>query len=581
MRRMLIFTLALLMAAVSGCSGSYVDNGADLGFSFKEISKQSGISFVHQKAASFDPKASNIMPWLVSTGAGVAAGDYNGDGLIDLYFVNSKEGSMNVLYHNNGDGTFRDVASQAGLADVNREGISETAVWFDMDNSGRQSLFIGAWGKSQLLRNNGDGTFTNITDSAGVGYKGYVSKAIVFDYNRDGFLDLYLANYFNEKYDLWNLSTTKIMHNDFERARNGGRNVLYRNNGDGTFTDVAAELGVDDPGWTLASGAVDLNNDGWPDLYNANDFGPDSLFINEKGKSFKKIVQPRGIGDDTFKGMNVDFADVFHDGRPANYISNISKDRYLLEGNQLWHADEKGEYKDRAEEMGIHQAGWSWGARFLDVNNSGHMSLMVTNGFISANKRKDYWFDMGIIATTPGYVVEDTKNWIPFGDKSMSGYEKKKLFLNDGKAFRDVAQQTGITFTEDGRGIAAVDLFNKGKLDLVFANQGGAAKVYENDNKIGNHWIKLALTGKAPSNRDAVGAQVTFEVNGVQTVIERDGANSHGGQSDPRIHFGLGKADKVDKIQIRWPSGRVQLLHNVKADQILKVEEDVAGSVTP
>ncbi|MGG1879143.1 CRTAC1 family protein [Paenibacillus cisolokensis] len=562
------FSLFLLAGCAIGDSATPVDRG----FRYEEISVSAGIDFTHL-TETFDPKLSNIMPWLSATGAAVAVGDYDGDGYMDLYYTNSQKNSKNKLYRNNGDGTFTEVAEEAGVADVNVEGISETALWFDMDNSGHPSLFVGAWGKSRLYKNNGDGTFTDITDSSGAGYEGYVSKAIALDYNRDGYLDLYLSCYFREEHDLWNLDTTKIMHNDFERARNGGRNVLLRNNGDNTFTDVSKEMNVDDPGWTLASGAADLNGDGWPDLYNANDFGPDTLLINQEGQGFEAVVQKRGIGDDTFKGMNVDFADVFHDGRLANFVTNISKERYLLEGNQLWHEDENGKYVDRAQEMGIQQSGWSWGARFFDADNSGNMSLMVTNGFISADENEEYWFDMGTLATTPGYIVEDAASWPAFHNKSMSGYESKPLYLNDGKVFTDVSKDVGITFTEDSRGVAAVDLFNRGVNDLVFANQGAPTKVYKSEISNGHHWIKLDLIGTFPSNRDAVGARVTFEVNGVKTVVEKDGGNSHGAQSDPRIHFGLGQHSKVDSIVIEWPSGRTQTLENVEGDRILQIEE--------
>jgi hypothetical protein len=565
--------LLLCIFTISGCQWPDFSPPEDYGFYFEEVTEELGIDFVHEKPV-FDDVLENVMPWMASTGAGVAVADYNNNGFMDLYFVNSHLGDQNAFFRNNGDGTFENVAEEAGVADVNHEGISTTALWFDFNNNGYQDLYIGAWGKSKLYLNNGDSTFTDITDEAGVGFEGYVAKVITLDYDRDGYLDLYLACYFREEHDLWNLDTTKIMFDDFERARNGGRNVLFRNNGDGTFTDVSVEMGVDDPGWTLATGAADINNDGWPDIFNANDFGPDGLLINQEGKGFEKVIQRRGIADDTFKGMNVDFADVFHDGNLAMYISNISKPRYLLEGNQMWHQDASGEYIDRAEEMGVHQAGFSWGARFFDVNNSGHQSLMVTNGFISAKENRSYWFDMGILATTPGYIIEDTQHWASFEDKSMSGYEEKLLFLNDGTSFRNVAQDVGITFVDDGRGIAVVDLFNTGVLDLVFANQGGPARVYQNHHTNGNNWIKLDLVGSPPSNRDAVGARVTFEVNGVHTMIERDGGNSHGGQSDPRIHLGLGEAEKADKITIRWPSGRVEEFTNVGANQILHIVEN-------
>ncbi|MGA5691402.1 CRTAC1 family protein [Cytobacillus pseudoceanisediminis] len=544
----------------------------DHGFEFKEMTK-SNIEFVHEKP-TFDEKLENIMPWMSSTGAAVATADFNQDGYMDLYFVNSKKGSLNALYKNNGDGTFTNVAEEAGVADLNKEGVSSSAVWFDYDNDGYPDLFVGMWGKSYVYKNNGDSTFTDVTNETGIQVNAYVSKAITLDYNRDGHLDLYIGTYFRDDQDLWNLTSTKIMYDDFENALNGGKNILYKNNGDGTFSDVSKQLGVEDTGWTLAAGSADVNNDGWPDIYNANDFGPDTLYINKEGKSFEPVVQSRGVGDDTFKGMNVDFADIFHDGNLSFYISNISKPGYLLEGNQLWHAGKDGVFVDKAPEKGIKQAGFSWGAKFFDVNNSGNQSLMVTNGFISANKEKSYWFDMGTLATTPGYVIEDAKNWIPFGDKDFSGYENKFLFLNDGQTFKNVALDVGLDFVEDGRGIAAVDLLNEGVLDLAFANQGGRARVYKNTITNENNWIKLDLTGTYPSNRDAVGTRVIFEVDGVETIMERDGGNSHGGQSDPRIHFGLGTSSTVDKITIKWPSGREQVLTNVSGNQILKITEE-------
>ncbi|PEM43191.1 CRTAC1 family protein [Bacillus toyonensis] len=572
-KTIIVNIMILILLIVTGCSYNKTKQ-VDYGFQFEEITKKSGIEFTHEKP-TFDKKINNLMPWMQSTGAAVATVDFDKDGYMDLYFTNSNIGSSNKLFKNNGDGTFTEIGEKAGVANVNTNGVSTSAVWFDFDNDGFPDLFVGGWGDNKLYRNNGDSTFTDITEAAGIGFKGYVAKVITLDYNKDGLLDLYLGNYFRETDNLWDLNSTKIMFADFERARNGGGNVLYKNNGDGTFTDVSKEQGVNDSGWTLATGSADINHDGWPDIYNANDFGPDVLYLNEEGKGFKKVVQKRGIGDDTFKGMNVDFADIFHDGNLAFFISNISKPKYLLEGNQLWHMNQEGQFIDNAEELGVLQAGWAWGGRFLDVNNSGEMSLMVTNGFISASKSEEYWFEMGTLATTPGYVIEDAKNWPKIGEKSMSGYEKKQLFLNEGKKFKDVAQDVGITFDEDGRGISAVDLTNKGSLDLVFANQGGKARVYENNIKNKNNWIKLDLTGQLPSNRDAVGAKVTFEINGVKTVIERDGGNSHGGQSDPRIHFGIGKNEKIDKITIDWPSGRKQELTDVKSNQILSIIEEV------
>ncbi|MBU8772032.1 CRTAC1 family protein [Cytobacillus oceanisediminis] len=568
-----------LMLLLSACDSQTTKTKVDHGFTFEELSKQdTGINFVHEKP-TFDSKVNNVMPWLTSTGAGVAVSDYNRDGLMDLYFVNSKENSLNRLYRNNGDGTFTDVAKEAGLAEVNKNGISETAVWLDYDNDGYADLFVGAWGQSSLFKNNGDGTFTDVTEKANINIWAYVSKAITLDFNKDGHLDLYLGAYFDEKDNLWDLKDTKIFHNDFEKAKNGGVNYLLKNNGDGTFTDVASEMKVDDKGWTLATGSADLNGDGWPDIYNANDFGPDSLYLNKEGKDFEKIVQKRGIGDDTFKGMNVDFGDVFHTGKFANYVSNISKEKYLLEGNQMWIAEDGETYKDVAPDLGIKQAGWSWGARFFDADNNGDLDLAVTNGFISADKDSTYWFDMGTLATTPGFIVQDAKNWPNFKNKSMSGYETKSLFLYKNNKFEDVAKDVGITFKDDGRGVAVVDLDNNGTLDLVYANQGAKARVYRNEQSSGSKWIKLTLEGSGSSNRDAIGSKVTITNKGIKTVIEKDGGNSHGAQSDPRIHLGLKDSKQAEEIQIIWPSGQVDTFKNVEANKSYYLKEG-AGKLT-
>ncbi|GIQ71469.1 CRTAC1 family protein [Xylanibacillus composti] len=566
-----ICVLMGLLAAAAGCSSGQEQQ--EYGFSFRDMTDEAGIGFVHEKPV-YDAKVDNIMPWLASTGAGVFVADFNQDGWMDLYFTNSGIGSKNALYRNNGDGTFTEVGDAMGVADVNQAGVSQTALWFDYDNDGYPDLFVGTWSEgSRLFRNlQGEG-FADVTDETGIGkVNGNFAKAVALDYNRDGYLDLYLGAYFHEDHNLFDLTTTRIMHDDFERAVNGGRNILLRNV-EGVFTDVSDEMGVADRGWTLAAGSADINNDGWPDLYNANDFGPDTLYFNEQGERFVEITQNRGIGEDTFKGMNVDFADVFHDGRLAMYVSNVSKPLYILEGNQLWQANEQGRFVDRGPELNIHLADFSWGARFMDIDNSGEFSLVVSTGFISASKQRDYWFDLGTLATTPGTVVEDAKNWMDFGDKSLSGYEQNYLFWNNGSSFQDVAAATGLTFDYDSRGVAAIDITNNGVLDLAFANQGNTPKLFANTVKPERNWIKLNLVGTWPSNRDAVGARVTFEVNGVSTVIERDGGNSYAAQSDPRIHFGLGTALQADAITIQWPSGRVQKLHNVAANQILTVEE--------
>ncbi|MBU5265963.1 MULTISPECIES: CRTAC1 family protein [Virgibacillus] len=577
----ILFLIVGLLISV-GCTAINTDTAGqskkqkhDITFNYTDITAESNVDFNHLKP-TFDPKVDNIMPWLASTGASVAVADYDNDGYYDLYFTNSKKGSENGLYRNKGDGTFEKVDSIT--TDINHDSVSTTALFFDYNNDGYPDLFVGSWGYSKLFKNNGDGTFTDVTEEANTTKFGYAAKAIALDYNKDGHLDLYVANYFRSENNLWDLETTKIMHDDFETAVNGGKNYLYRNNGDGTFTEVAGDLGVDDTGWTLSTGSVDLNHDGYPDIYNANDFGPDSLYINQNGEGFKRVTQPNNFGNDTHKGMNVDFADIFHKGEYGIYVSNVSKDSYIIEGNDFWYPNENGEYEEIADKLKINYAGFSWGAKFFDVNNSGEFSLAVTNGFITGESDDDYWFDLGTLVTTPGNVVEDTKNWPTIGDKDLSGNENKFLFLNpgNGKEFIDVAEEAGINFTSDGRGISVVDIDNSGELDLVFANQNAPAKVYKNNISNDNNWITIELEGSPPSNRDAIGAKVTIITEDKETLIERDGGNGFGGQSDPRIHFGTDSNEVIKEIKIVWPSGRVQSLENVETNQFLSIKEDAS-----
>ncbi|NBI29814.1 CRTAC1 family protein [Chengkuizengella marina] len=566
----LLFSCILILA---GCNTFSAGEKVDLNFNFKEVTEVANVKFNHEIPV-FDEKVNNIMPWLASTGASVATGDYNNDGYMDLYFTNSKKGSLNILFQNNGDGSYTKVDSI--VSDINQEGISSTALFLDYDNNGTSDLFVGFWGQSKLFKNNGDGTFTEVSEEAGVNLFSYAAKAITLDYDKDGFLDIYVGNYFRSENNLWDLKTTKIMHDDFEHARNGGFNQLYKNNGDGTFTEIAEQINLDDTGWTLATGSADVNHDGYPDIYNANDFGPDVLYINENGKKFKKIIQRNGIGLDTHKGMNADFVDIFHKGELGIYVSNVSKPTYIIEGNDFWYPNDEGQYENIAEELGLNFAGFSWGAKFFDTNNSGEFSLIVTNGFITGKSKDNYWFDLGTLATTPESIVEDTKNWPSIGKKDLSGNENKFLFLNlmqSNNGFENVALQAGIDFTEDGRGVSVVDLDNSGELDLVFANQGGKARVYKNQIE-GNNWIKLSLQGVYPSNRDAIGARVTIVQGDKRTLIEKDGGNGFGGQSDPRIHFGIGERKKVDEIIIKWPSGRIQSLKNIEANQTLHIKEN-------
>jgi hypothetical protein len=394
-----------------------------------------------------------------------------------------------------------------------------------------------------------------------------------------------VGNYFAD-FDLTRLATTRIMHDSFEASRNAGHNQLFHQEPDGSFRDVAPALGVDDAGWTLAAGAADVDNDGWPDLYVANDFGTDKLFLNRRDGTFKD-VSAEALGIDTKKGMNVDFGDFNGDGWLDVYVTNISTPRYVREGNMLWlnngvGKDGKLSFTDVGAEAGVAMGGWAWGARFFDADNDGDLDLFCANGFISAGEG-DYWPDIVAWRSKPHQPI-DALSWPPIGDKSFSGFEPDRFWRNvDRSSFVEEAAAVGLASTRDSRGVVAFDYDNDGDLDLYVANQGQAGQLFRNETSHRGHWLELTLRGApvAATNRDAVGARITVTLAGAKLIRERDGGNGYAGQSDPRVHFGLGDATAVRHLEILWPDGGVQEWANVAADQDFVVQQDPARYVRP
>jgi len=560
------------------------------------VTRAAGITNVHHKPI-LDHQLDNIMSWVSSVGAAASAGDFNNDGWLDLYVTDSDKGWPNHLYRNNKDGTFTDVAVQAGVADLNNDGgVSMDCVWGDYDNDGWPDLYVVRWGYDVLFHNNRDGTFTDVTKklfrrrdgSPGTDWANGCA-AIWLDFNLDGRLDLYVGNYFDE-FDLWHLKTTRIMHDDFEKARNAGHNFLYRQNADGTFTEVgAAAGGVDDPGWTLGVGAGDLNNDGWPDLYCADDFGPDQLYLNNHNGTFTNVTAI-AIGFDTKKGMNVEMGDVDNDGWLDIYVANITTAEYLQEGNMLWHNNGPGPdggvtFTDISLETGTYDGGWGWGAKFFDYDNDGDLDIIAVNGFISAGAG-NYWYDLASWSVK-GQDVSDAKNWPTIGDRSFSGYERTRVWRNDGRyMFSERARELGLDSDRDGRGVVCFDFDNDGDLDVFVANQDQPPQLYRNNLSRSNHWLTVRLEGAATpgNNRDAIGARVTAITANSRQFRERDGGNGYAGQSDPRLHFGLGADALIKLLEVRWPDGGLQYLENIPADQILTIRQDsknYASQITP
>jgi hypothetical protein len=550
------------------------------GFHFDEVSQAAGVNFVHQ-APTLDHRLDHIMPQVASMGAAVSVVDFDRDGWADLYVTNSGEGSKNCLYRNMGDGSFNDVAPQMGVADVNQAstGVSMGAVWGDYDNDGYEDLFLYKWGRPELFHNDAGRAFTLVTTKAGLPPWVNANTAVWFDYDSDGRLDLFLGGYYAEDVDLWHLKTTKMMPESFEYARNGGRKYLFHNLGDGSFEEVSAKAGIDTRRWALAATAADLRGTGHPDLFIANDYGISELYFND-GKQFREVGKQTGVGFSPKSGMNAAVGDVLNHGRYSIYVSNISEEGVLIQGNNLWvpkegTAGDSLQYDNLARDMDVEIGGWSFGAQFGDLNNDGNQDLYLVNGYVSADRDKNYWYDFSKIAGGNSTIISDAAHWPAMEGRSLSGYQQKRVWLNDGSGkFVNVAMAVGATDNFDGRSVALVDLWNRGVLDVVVANQKGPLLIYKNTAAPENAWIDFELEGSV-SNRSAIGAEVKLFWNGRQQVQQVSGGSGFCAQNQRRLHFGLGKNARVEKAEVRWPSGKTQTIDKPATGQVNKIREPV------
>ena len=519
---------------------------------FTDITASAGIKFTHFKGNQ------GISINREEFGPGVCAADFDGDGWQDIYFVNGRDlyhrgiSVHNALYRNNGDLTFTDVTDKAGVAGT---GYGLGCVWGDYDNDGFPDLFITQYGRNVLYHNNGNGTFTDVTDKAGVAGEEsgmFHSSATFFDYDRDGRLDLYVGSYValdpgGPRY----CTIGRVRTSCPPQAYKGSLNALYHNNGDGTFTNVTQAMHIYQPaGKNLSVGAADYDNDGWPDLFVANDGVEAYLYHNQHGKGFKEMAAPAGMayssGGRLMAAMCISLGDYDNDGWLDLYVSDFQGS-----SDHLWHNDGRGNFDEVSDEAGITAATrnvLSFGGGFIDYDNDGRLDLFIANGHVYPE----------IEQASPGTRYKQVNS----------------LFHNQGGGkFVETGGEAGIAqqAPRAGRGVAFADFDNDGFTDILVSNNDDPPLLLHNAGNR-NHFINFRLVGTR-SNRDAMGARIRILSGGTPQIREIAGGGSYLSQSDLRANFGLGQATHVERVEIKWPSGLTQTFHDLAADKFYLVEE--------
>ncbi|HYO62762.1 MAG TPA: CRTAC1 family protein [Pyrinomonadaceae bacterium] len=547
-----LFRLLAALVVLSVVSPARAAAQQAAGVRFADVTEAAGVTFRHVST----PEKRYIVE---SMSGGVALLDFDNDGHLDIYFVNSltvdlvrsKGKTRSVLYRNRGDGTFTDVTDRAGVGDI---GWGMGVAVGDYDNDGFQDLYVTCVGPNHLLRNTGDGTFTDVTKRAGVGDPRWSAGASFVDYDNDGWLDLFVSNYvafdFNNLPEFGKDKTCQFKGLAVQcgpRGLPGDGDSLYRNNGDGTFTDVTKRAGVSDPNGYYGMGVIasDFDEDGLTDIFVANDSTPNFLYKNNGDGTFKEIGFLSGTAlneNGAAQGcMGVTVADYDHDGRLDLFVTNFDDDY-----NTLYHNDGRNSFTDAsyaAKVAAVSLPYVGWGTKFFDYDNDGWVDLFVANGHVY-----------------PQIKTFHQRNFVHRNNR-------------DG-TFAELAEQLGGPFAEKraGRGAAFGDLDNDGDVDIVVSNLGATAQLLRNDGGNAANSVLLKLVG-TKSNRDGVGARVRV-VSGdlVQKDKVRSG-DSYLSQSDLRLHFGLERRAKIDLIEVRWPGGAVDKVTNARVNSVVTIKE--------
>jgi hypothetical protein len=521
------------------------------GVIFEEIpAKASGIIWSHDNARSPE----RYLPETV--GPGCAFFDYDNDGWLDIYLVNSGASDFfnpdaplkNALYRNNRDGTFMDVTDKAGVAG---RGFGMGVAASDYDGDGWQDIYVTGYGRNILYHNNGNGTFTDVTAKAGVVAEGWSTCAVWFDYDNDGRLDLFVASFvfYNKSLNALCVNSRNRRYYCIPRVFKPTPSRLFRNNGDGTFADVSRDSGIaNSPGKSFGAVATDINNDGLMDLFVANDTIENFLFLNKGGGKFEEVGLLSGVAyseaGNPRSGMGVDSADYDMDGWQDLFVANIDQELF-----SLYHNQKNVTFTDEAGEIGAATRLLSgWGLKFFDYDDDGDPDLLLANGH-------------------PDDMIETQVSRVKYKEPLL-------MFENTGRSFKNVSAQSGAIFTRDfpARGLSIGDYDNDGDLDALVANNGEAPVLLRNKGGNRNNWLGLQLVC-TKSNPACTGALLTWQAGGVKRSRLKTSGGSYLASHDPREVIGIGRAAKLDSLEVRWPSGTVDKLSNLPLNTYVKVVE--------